>query len=142
MKIAVAQTEIRQDDPAYNLQKAERWIAEAAFNQAELILFPETSFTGFSNHLQLQFAAAETIFQRMQTAAKQHRIHIGFGWTSAESDGRGKNHYTILTPDGESCLDYTKIHPFSYCQEDRFFQKGTQLAHATISGIPVSVLIC
>ena len=78
----------------------------------------------------------------MQTAAKQHRIHIGFVWTSAESDGRGKNHYTILTPDGESCLDYTKIHPFSYCQEDRFFQKGTQLAHATISGIPVSVLIC
>lgn len=142
MKIAVAQTEIRQDDLAYNLQKAERWIAEAAFNQAELILFPEMSFTGFSNHLQLQFAAAETIFQRMQTTAKQHRIHIGFGWTSAESDGRGKNHYTILTPDGESCLDYTKIHPFSYCQEDRFFQKGTQLAHATISGIPVSVLIC
>ncbi|MFR6588359.1 MAG: nitrilase-related carbon-nitrogen hydrolase [Ruminococcus sp.] len=143
MKIAVAQTEIRQDDPAYNLQKAERWIAEAAFNQAEQILFPEMSFTGlFQPHLQLRFAAAETIFQRMQTAAKQHRIRTGFGWTSAESDGRGKNHYTILTPDGESCLDYTKIHPFSYCQEDRFFQKGTQLAHATISGIPVSVLIC
>ena len=96
MKIAVAQTEIRQDDPAYNLQKAERWIAEAAFNQAELILFPEMSFTGFSNHLQLQFAAAETIFQRMQAAAKQHRIHIGFGWTSAESDGRGKNHLSLI----------------------------------------------
>ena len=62
MKIAVAQTEIRQDDPAYNLQKAERWIAEAAFNQAELILFPEMSFTGFFIFFQLQLAAAETIF--------------------------------------------------------------------------------
>ena len=48
MKIAIAQTEIMFEQPEENLANAAAWIAQAAAAQADCIVFPEMSFTGFS----------------------------------------------------------------------------------------------
>ena len=48
MKIAIAQAEIIFEQPEENLANAAAWIAQAAAAQADCIVFPEMSFTGFS----------------------------------------------------------------------------------------------
>ena len=46
-----------------------------------------------------------------------------------------------MTPEGE-ILEYTKLHPFSYSGEDRYFQGGTLLPVCEYRGYHLGVQIC
>ena len=50
MRIALAQTEPLWEAKYENFERAERFLQEAREGQAELVLFPEMSMTGFSMH--------------------------------------------------------------------------------------------
>lgn len=142
MKIAIAQTKIAFEKVADNLALAESWIARAAGERCDCIVFPEMSFTGFSMHVSRIASFSPEIRQKMMQLAQQHRIAIGFGWVSEEPNAKGKNHYTLLNSAGETVLDYVKIHPFSYGDEDRFYDSGDRIVSGTVCGIPMSALIC
>lgn len=142
MKIAIAQTKIVFEKPADNLALAESWIVRAAGEHCDCIVFPEMSFTGFSMHVSRIASYSPEIQQNMIELAQQHRIAIGYGWVSEEPDGKGKNHYTLLNSVGETVLDYVKIHPFSYGNEDQFYHSGDKIVSGSICGITVSALIC
>ena len=121
MKIAIAQTEIIFEQPEKNLANAAAWIAQAAMAQADCIVFPEMSFTGFPFPYRWKIAGyAPKIHEKMRQLAVQCGIAIGYGWTSQEQHGKGENHYTLLNKNGGVLSDYVKIHPFSYGREDRF----------------------
>lgn len=142
MKIAIAQTNIAFEKTVQNLMLAENWIAQAAMHHCDCIVFPEMSFTGFSMHVSQIARDSPEIQQNMVRLAQLYGIAIGFGWVSADSDGKGKNHYTLINSTGDILLDYVKIHPFSYGREDMFYHSGNQIVSAALCGIPVSVLIC
>ncbi|MGN1403639.1 MAG: nitrilase-related carbon-nitrogen hydrolase [Ruminococcus sp.] len=142
MKIAIAQTRIAFEKPADNLALAESWIAQASSAHCDGIVFPEMSFTGFSMHVSQIAPYSLEIRQKMVQLAQQYHIAIGYGWVSEEPDGKGKNHYTLLDSAGETVLDYVKIHPFSYGDEDQFYDSGDSIVSGTVCGIPVSALIC
>lgn len=142
MKIAVAQTNIHFEAQPENLKKAAEWIHQAASAGADVILFPEMSFTGFTMHVKSAAVWGKAAFAKMQQLAAACSIAIGFGWVSADTDGTGKNRYTLLDKNGIPLLDYTKIHPFSYCGEDQFYRSGNSIVWGALCGIPVSVLIC
>ena len=95
MKIAAAQTEIKFEDKEYNLKKASELIAAAARNGAELILFPEMSFTGFSMNIRLTGEAEPVTISRMMSESEKHSIAVGFGYVRL-SEGKAENHYVIL----------------------------------------------
>ena len=50
MRIALAQTEPLWEAKHENFERAERFLQEARERQAEFVLFPEMSMTGFSMH--------------------------------------------------------------------------------------------
>lgn len=142
MKIAIAQTNIAFENQTENLSCAFDWIAQAAENHADCILFPEMSFTGFSMHTEVIAPLSVQAIAEMRQLAKKYVISIGFGYVAANEDGSYGNHYMLCNAKGTPVLDYVKIHPFSYSGEDRFYRGGTEIMTAKLCDIPVSVLIC
>ena len=79
MKIAIAQTEIIFEQPEKNLANAAAWIAQAAAAQADCIVFPEMSFTGFSMQVEkiLFFHIMKMRSHRVNAAMEFHLQNTG-----------------------------------------------------------------
>ena len=142
MKTAVCQMEIIWEDKAANLEKASGFVRAAALHQADIILFPEMSMTGFSMNTE---ATAEESFGEsvcnMQQLARKNRIAIGFGWVKKGLQ-KAQNHYTVIGADGEICSDYAKIHPFGFAGEDQYFEGGNEVVLFETAGQTCSNFIC
>ena len=139
MKIALLQNHILWENKAANISRFEETLKAHPGN--DLYLLPEMSFTGFSMNTSLTAeSGAETVSKIRQLAAA-NRTAIGFGWVR-RNDNICENVYTIIGSDGELLSDYTKIHPFSYSGEDKFFTGGKEISVFELSGIPFSVFIC
>ena len=162
MRIALAQTNIIWEDKQANLVRAEEFVIAA---DAEIVLFPEMSLTGFSMHTDVtaeicQPDAEEQSREQMDitpsmaklpttgwtidqiaTLARRHHKTIGIGWVK-KTEPLCENHYSIVTPDGSVAMDFAKIHPFSYGQEHAHFQGGTTLCTGTLGEFRTGLGIC
>ena len=165
MKIALCQLAIEFEKKEANTRRVIRFMEQARSAGADLVLFPEMSLTGFSMNIGLTGEKNRESVERMRAEAGRIGIAVGFGWTAlvdqktGAAHGRtvngvsdyekkehnhllGENHYTVINQEGEVLSDYVKIHPFSYSGEDRYFEKGDQVVHFELSGIPFSGFIC
>lgn len=71
---------------------------------AELIIFPEMSFTGFSMNVSIISKYDKKICDRIREYGYKYQINIGFGWVRLQGD-KGENHYSISpTFPTASCL--------------------------------------
>ena len=131
MRIALAQTNIIWEDKQANLVRAEEFVIAA---DAEVVLFPEMSLTGF------QPTTGWTI-EQIKTLADRHHTTIGIGWVK-KTEPLCENHYSIVTPDGGVAMDFAKIHPFSYGEEHEHFQGGTTLCTGTLGEFRAGLGIC
>ena len=141
MKAALCQFRIEYEDKQKNLQRAEQMIAAAAKEHAQIIFFPEMSFTGFSMQVAVTGEQDAETVRRMQQYAQQYGIAIGFGWVKKTAE-KGENHYTVADKTGAVSADYVKIHPFSYSGENNYFLAGSQTAVFTCSGVTFALFIC
>ncbi len=140
MKLAVCQMEMIWENKAANYKKAEQFCKRAEAMGADLICFPEMSFTGFSMKAEKTAEENNETVKLMQEYAKKYHLAIGFGWAK-KTTGKAENHYTLVT--GEKiCGDYTKIHPFSYSGEDKYFQGGLQPCILELEGVKIGLSIC
>ena len=162
MRIALAQTNIIWEDKQANLVRAEAFLAST---DAEVVLFPEMSLTGFSMHTDVtaevcqsddpmrfcgQMHGAPTMaklpttgwtIDQIATLARRHHKTIGIGWVK-KTEPLCENHYSIVTPDGSVAMDFAKIHPFSYGEEHAHFQGGTTLCTGTLGEFQAGLGIC
>lgn len=142
MKLAFCQTNIIFEDKEKNITKALGFIESAAKQGADIILFPEMSFTGFSMNISHTGESDNYTINAMLSAAKSHKIAIGFGYVQLNSD-KGKNHYTVIGSSGKILSDYTKIHSFAIGGEREDFISGNTLPSPfTISSRQISTFIC
>jgi len=141
MKIAIAQTDIKFEDKEHNLKKAHELIRTAAQRGAELVLFPEMSFTGFSMNTALTGEAEPYTVTLMLDAAKKYNVAVGFGYVRL-SDGKAENHYIIADAGGVRS-DYIKLHSFAIGGEGSAFRCGESLpSPVSFGGQSVSAFIC
>lgn len=140
MKISLAQTKIIWEAKEKNLSRAEKIIRNQSNQGVEFILFPEMSFTGFSMHTDVTKETGYTM-ERIKTFCKEYNIAIGFGWVK-DCGNKCENHYSILDSFGNVIIDYAKIHPFSYGNEDSFFNGGNSIVIGKLNEIRYSVFIC
>ena len=163
MRIALAQTNIIWEDKHANLNRAEEFVIAA---DAEVVLFPEMSLTGFSMHTDVtaevcqsddpmrfcgQMHGAPTTIEKLSTTgwtlaqiaalARRHHKTIGIGWVQ-KTEPLCENHYSIVMPDGRIAMDYAKIHPFSYGEEHAHFQGGKKLCTGTLGEFQAGIGIC
>lgn len=142
MKIAICQTNIVFEDKEQNIAKALELIKAAAGQGADLILFPEMSFTGFSMNISLTAEDNGYSTDIMRRAAIDNKIAIGFGYVQL-SNGKGENRYIILSSDGSILSDYTKIHSFAIGGERDDFSSGNILpVPVEISSQKIATFIC
>lgn len=141
MKAALCQFRIEFEKKKINLQSAGHMIASAAAAHAQIIFFPEMSFTGFSMNVS---AAGETdggTIRVMQDYARKYNIAVGFGWVRQNGE-KGENHYTVLDETGTVLADYVKIHPFSYSGENDCYTAGSRTAVFSFAGHTFGLFIC
>ena len=141
MKAAVCQMEIEFENKENNLKRAEKFIAAAAMENADIIFFPEMSFTGFSMNIEKTREMDEYSKKRICQAATKHKIAIGFGVTVLRN-GKGENHYILSDKNGKVISDYIKLHSFSIGGEREQFRKGNNIVTAHICGRYISTFIC
>lgn len=147
MKIALCQTAIAWEDKKQNFQSAECFIKQARDNKADMIFFPEMSFTGFSMHVEQTGETGEQkeTLSLMQHFAKTYHIAIGFGWVKLAGDGKepeAENHYSVVDDKGELLSDYVKLHPFSYGGESQYFRRGEHAEWFTYKDHTFGMSIC
>ena len=162
MRIALAQTNILWEDKQANLVRVEEFVVAS---DAEIVLFPEMSLTGFSMHTDvtaensgspdvvqfcMQTGNIQTMAELPQTGwtieqvsalAKRHHKTIGIGWVK-KTEPLCENHYSIVTPDGKIAMDYAKIHPFSYGEEHAHFRGGEKLCAGKLGEFQAGLAIC
>ncbi len=144
MKAALCQFRIEFEEKSKNLQRAAGFVQKAAESDANIVFFPEMSFTGFSMQVPKTGETDSYTIGCMQKLAQQFQIAIGFGWVRliGKNGEKGENHYTVVAPDGTISADYIKIHPFSYSGEDTCFEAGSKPVIFPFMGKKIALFIC
>ena len=78
---------------------------------------------------------------RFKNAAVKYNIAVGFG-NVIPSGEKAENIYTVLDNEGGIITRYTKIHPFSYAGEDKYFNGGDKVCRVEYKGVKFALAIC
>lgn len=146
MKIGLAQTDIIWENKEKNIEKAESIIIEATEKKLDFILFPEMSLTGFSMKIERisEYKEQLNTIKVFKDIANKYSIAVGVGYVQ-KTDDRALNKYAVIDKNGVVISDYTKIHPFSYGEENMYYRGGKSLEYCNIESsqnITISTFIC
>ncbi|MGA2863275.1 MAG: carbon-nitrogen hydrolase family protein [Verrucomicrobiota bacterium] len=125
-----------------NLERTRHYIPLAAAAGSRVVLFPETSLTGyyFPEVLKLEPAAvAEALAQTCQ-AAKAAGIWTIVGTLRKTAD-RCLNLAHVISPAGTIVHEYAKVH-LAGRQEQRYCRGGNKLSLFEIDGVLCTLVIC
>lgn len=143
MKIALASLDQKWEDKAENLKRCLELTASAKVMGAELIIFPEMTLTGFSMNINCSAEDPEQSesVKAFSEMAMSNQIAVVAGLVFQLSEKAG-NALLVFSKDGEEQARYFKIHPFSFANEDQFFQSGRSLAKWASSEFKFGFSIC
>ena len=129
LKIALAQFKVTNSKPLENLQKAEKFISDAASQNVELLCFPEMFLTGFNwNFLNTDKNNFSSYINTLTSLAKKYKIWINGSMPELNEEGNICNTSILFNSNGERAATYRKIHLFSYMKENKHLAAGTKLA--------------
>lgn len=147
LRVAAVQMESAPGDKAANLAKIETFVAQAARQGVQMIVFPECCISGywFMRHLTPADLRrlAEPIFagessQRLLALSQQYGMTIGAGLVEAGDEGFCHNSYVIAMPNGEA-RRHRKLQAF----EHPLIRSGTEYTvFDDPHGFRLGVLIC
>lgn len=140
MRIGLAQINIIWENKEQNINKL-RHCLESCNTVCDIVFFPEMSLTGFSMNTEYTAEADSQTVHICERLAREYGVAIGIGWVK-QGGSKCENHYSIVTAEGREALDYTKLHPFSYSGEDRYFRGGDTLSACRIGDMKLGAVIC
>ncbi|HEX6990041.1 MAG TPA: nitrilase-related carbon-nitrogen hydrolase [Bacillota bacterium] len=126
-RVAVAQYAPDPNDPKENLRRSRDLIAEAAAQEADLVVLPELALTGYLlDEPGAAAAVAEPVvggwgLRAWSEAAARHRLHLVAGFVERGPEGRLYNSAAVIGPGGVLGV-YRKLHLFDW--ERRVFAPG------------------
>jgi len=143
MKIALVSLNQVWEDKKANLDLCEKYIQKASDENVNLIVFPEMTLTGFSNNISwtAEDYKNSTTIEKFSLLAKQFNIGIVFGIV-IKDENKALNKTIFLDNHGNILGDYTKIHPFSFAGENKFFNSGNRLSRVNYKDINFGLTIC
>ncbi|MDI7226505.1 nitrilase-related carbon-nitrogen hydrolase [Leptospira santarosai] len=143
MKIALVSLNIKWEDKAYNLEHCKNLICEAVRYNADLIIFPEMTLTGFSMNTEVIAEDPDDSFtiDTFQKLAIENCVALAFGLVLKKGN-KALNTLVFISKDGIERTRYNKIHPFSFATEDRYFEGGKNLSKLTLSNLTFGFTIC
>lgn len=129
MKIAVYQMHTVLGAPGANMEKAEKFLRDAAGRGADLAMLPEMWPTGFDlRNVEKHLAdpAHAAIPARLAALAKEMRIDVMTGsmLSAGPAAGRARNTAHYVSRDGETLASYSKMHLYPPMLEDQYLAPG------------------
>jgi predicted amidohydrolase len=144
MKIALIQLDIAWESKEANYKKAELFAKKASEEKCDVVVFPEMFNTGFSMNVSAiaESENGETNLV-LSEIAKKHGIYLIAGFPMKEqNEEKGRNIAVVYDRKGIRIAAYTKIHPFSFSGEDKYYIAGNDTVIFSIDSIPCSIFIC
>ncbi|CAI8961388.1 (R)-stereoselective amidase [Pseudomonas sp. IT-P12] len=140
MKVELAQLAGRDNDTAYNLERALAAIAGCAAD-THLIMFPESHLMGFPSAATVAAVAEPldgTSVSAIVAAARERNVAVVIG-TAENDNGRFFNTTLLITPEGIA-LKYRKTH--LWASDRGVYEAGDRYATCLWNGVRVGLLIC
>ncbi len=136
MKVAVVQYDIAWENPTLNKPKITGFIKDLDCTDVDWIIFPEATLTGFSMdpHMTDTTDADMEFFKEI---AELKESYVTFG---AFRDK--KNNLFTFSPSGELVNSYSKMHLFSYADEQTVYKAGTEQRRFKVFDLNVTPSIC
>ncbi|MCL4455984.1 MAG: carbon-nitrogen family hydrolase [Nitrospirae bacterium] len=144
MKIALIQLNIAWEAKEENYKRAEFFAEKAFHERCDIIVFPEMFNTGFSMNVsgiaESGHGKTDSVLSEM---ARKYGIYIIAGFPVKEpAEEKGRNMAAVYDRDGRRIAAYTKMHPFSFLDEDKYYAAGEDTVTFDIDGMTCSVFIC
>lgn len=143
MKIALVSLEQIWQDKVLNIQLCEVYIKEAVEFGADLVIFPEMTLTGFSMDIEAiaeSERGSKTVEEFTQMATK-YQIDLIFG-VVIKANNKARNVLCFVDKKGEVKESYTKIHPFTYAGENKYFISGEKASVVRCNEDNLALTIC
>ncbi|MGE5553051.1 MAG: nitrilase-related carbon-nitrogen hydrolase [Betaproteobacteria bacterium] len=146
VKVGLLQMECILGDVGANLDRAERLIAEAAKQGAQVACLPEMSTTGYNPALlgarfaDLAVQPGGPEVQRLRRAATAHGLWLIAPAVERREDGRLYNSALVISPQGELVGSYAKTH--LWAGERLYFTPGQSFLTIETPFGHFGVMIC
>jgi predicted amidohydrolase len=143
MKIATVSLSQIWEDKKANFKRCKKFVKIAKEQKANLIIFPEMTLTGFSNNISkiAESYKKSWSIKKFKKLAKKNKMAIIFG-VVLKKKNKGKNSLVFVDKNGKILNIYTKIHPFSFANEDKYFKAGKKIVKADFKNIKIGLSIC
>lgn len=126
-----------------NFKACRSYIQKAKEYYAELVIFPEMTLTSFTMNTKVTAEDEESsdtvsLFQKLAT---EFKIAIIFGVVFR--DGVKATNKALMI-DSLAIIrgTYSKIHPFTFAGEDKFFNGGSEISYASLGPMTIGLTIC
>jgi len=143
MKIATVSLNQFWEDKKENLLLCSEYIQKALDKNIDLIIFPEMTLTGFSTNIEKiseDENNSETI-KDFKKLAKDNNVAILFGIVIKDNN-KALNKSIFIDKNGKIIGKYTKIHPFSFSGEDKYYNAGDKLITVDFMNHKIGLTIC
>ncbi len=145
MRISLIQMNMKQAAPDENFRHAADLIRQAAADNTDVIVLPETWNTGFFPKDGLDELAdtdGRRVIDEIGTLAEKYHVNIVAGSVANQKETGVFNTTYIFDRSGQVTGSYDKTHLFSPMGEDEYFSKGDHLCRFELDGVPCAVIIC
>ncbi len=137
----MAQMDIVWENIEENKKKVIEYMEKAMAQQVDLIVFPEMTMTGFSMNTEMAKYYHE-IVKFFRKTAEKYEISMVFGVIAKGEEERFENRLIMVDEKGNKLMEYTKIHPFSFGAESKYYTGGDELAACRWKDTDFSGFIC
>lgn len=140
MKICLAQLRSVKGDISKNIENHLRFIGLAIDHQADLIVFPELSLSGYEPTLAAELSTSknDVIFDNFESVADRGKITIGVGMPVKNKEGIGIA-MLIFRPDKSRQVYFKQT---LHADELTYFSAGVKPCLLTIENEKISIGIC
>ena len=143
MKIACIQMDIVWENPKENFLRAARLIKSAARKGATCICLPELFETGVTMNSK---RFAETLEGEtcafLSRQAKEHGVYVIGSFILSNENNMPYNSVVVYDNTGELITNFSKIHVFSYNNEQEGYSSGTAISSFTMDKFNIVPFIC
>ena len=143
MRIALISLNQIWENKEANKKRCATFIEKASKDDVDLIIFPEMTLTGFSMNsgsTAEDTSNSETVDWFKENALK-FNIKIIFGYVQSKGN-KALNKLIAISEKGEIIASYSKIHPFSYAEENRYFEGGESLGICSLNNSKNALAFC
>jgi predicted amidohydrolase len=148
IKLALAQISSKRENKKENLRKIEDFTTKAKKQEADLVIFPELSLTGYVLRDQI-YELSETISgpstKKVEEIAKKTRMHIIFGMPELSEKTKATIFNTAVLVGPKGVIGkYRKMYlpTHSVFEEKRYFRPGYQIASFDTALGNIGLCIC